>query len=160
MKKLLFICLMFIVGCDSPQKSNGFSRFWEKSWKIGTQEGVNVVTELDKAWSSKDYEKMKTFFDDSATFMFAEGASFNSVDGFIEHVKKQSADQDASWTYDWAVAVDESPGEGGEWVNAGFTSDVSKIKEDTSKIHYSEWYYIEDGKIQFWNQTRRIILDN
>ena len=160
MKKLLFICLMFIVGCDSPQKSNGFSRFWEKSWKIGTQEGVNVVTELDKAWSSKDYEKMKTFFDDSATFMFAEGASFNSVDGFIEHVKKQSVDQDASWTYDWAVAVDESPGEGGEWVNAGFTSDVSKIKEDTSKIHYSEWYYIEDGKIQFWNQTRRIILDN
>ena len=159
MKKLLFICLMFIVGCDSPQKSNGFSRFWEKSWKIGTQEGVNVVTELDKAWSSKDYEKMKTFFDDSATFMFAEGASFNSVDGFIEHVKKQSVDQDASWTYDWAVAVDESPGEGGEWVNAGFTSDVSKIKEDTSKIHYSEWYYVEDGKIKIWNQTRRIILD-
>ena len=160
MKKILFICLMLIVGCDSPQKSNGFSRFWEEPWKIGTQEGVNVVTELDKAWSSKDYEKMKTFFDDSATFMFAEGATFNSVDGFIDHVKKQSADQDASWTYDWAVAVDESPGEGGEWVNAGFTSDVSKVKEDTSKIHYSEWYYIEDGKITFWNQTRRIVLDN
>jgi hypothetical protein len=117
------------------------------------------VTELDKAWSSRDFEKMKIFFDDSATFMFAEGDKFNSVDGFIGHVKKQFGDQEANWTYDWAVAVDLLPGEGGEWVNAGFTSDVSKTKEDTSKIHYSEWYYVEDGKIKIWNQTRRIILD-
>ena len=119
-----------------------------------------MVTELDKAWSNKDFEKMKMFFDDSATFLFAEGDRFNSVDGFIDHVKKQLGDEEANWTYDWAVAVDESPGKDGEWVNAGFTSDVSKTKEDTSKIHYSEWYYVEDGKIKIWNQTRRIILDN
>jgi hypothetical protein len=88
------------------------------------------------------------FFDDSATFLFAEGDRFNAVDDFIDHVKKELGDEEANWTYDWAVAVDESPGKGGEWVNAGFTSDISKTNKDTSKIHYSEWYYIAgaDGK--------------
>ena len=147
---LLCIALVFITACENPQKSNGFARGSKDSWKIGSQAGVNLVTE---------FEKMKIFFDDSATFMFAEGDKFNSVDGFIGYVKKQFGDQEANWTYDWAVAVDLLPGEGGEWVNAGFTSDVSKTKEDTSKIHYSEWYYVEDGKIKIWNQTRRIILD-
>ena len=157
---LLCIALVFITAYENPQKSNGFARGSKDSWKIGSRAGVNLVTELDKAWSSRDFEKMKIFFDDSATFMFAEGDKFNSVDGFIGHVKKQFGDQEANWTYDWAVAVDLLPGEGGEWVNAGFTSDVSKTKEDTSKIHYNEWYYVEDGKIKIWNQTRRIILDN
>ena len=118
-----------------------------------------MVTELDKAWSNKDFEKMKMFFDDSATFLFAEGQRFNAVDDFIDHVKKELGDEEANWTYDWAVAVDESPGKGGEWVNAGFTSDISKTNKDTSKIHYSEWYHIEDGKIKTWNQSRRIILN-
>ena len=105
--------------CDSSQKSNGFARSYDGPWKIGTQAGVDLVTELDKAWSNKDFEKMKMFFDDSATFLFAEGDRFNSIDGFIDHIKNQMGDDDANWTYDWAVAVDESPGEGGEWVNAG-----------------------------------------
>jgi len=156
---LLCIALVFTTACENPQKSNGFASGSKDSWKIGTQAGVNLVTELDKAWSSRDFEKMKMFFDDSATFMFAEGDRFNSVDGFIGHVKKQFGDQETNWTYDWAVAVDLSPGEGGEWVNAAFTSDVSEIKEDTSKIHYNEWYYIVDGKIRFWRQSRQIIFD-
>ena len=156
---ILCIFLMIIIGCESPQKSNGFARGSEDSWKIGSQAGVDLVTELDNAWSSNDYEKMKMFFDDSATFMFAEGAKFNSVDDFIGHVKKQLGDQEANWTYDWAVAVDLSPDKGGEWVNVAFTTDVSDTKEDTSKIHYNEWYYISDGKIRFWRQSRQIILD-
>ena len=81
---LLCIVLVFITACENPQKSNGFARGSKDSWKIGSQAGVNLVTELDKAWSSRDFEKMKMFFDDSATFMFAEGERFNSVDGFIE----------------------------------------------------------------------------
>ena len=156
---ILCIFLMIIIGCESPQKSNGFARGSEDSWKIGSQAGVDLVTDLDNAWSSNDYEKMKMFFDDSATFMFAEGAKFNSVDDFIGHVKKQLGDQEANWTYDWAVAVDLSPDKGGEWVNVAFTTDVSDTKEDTSKIHYNEWYYISDGKIRFWRQSRQIILD-
>ena len=158
-KVLLTIFMIFISACDSSQqKSNGFARGYDGPWKIGTQAGVDVVTELDKAWSNKDFEKMKMFFDDSATFLFAEGERFNAVDDFIAHVRKELGDEEANWTYDWAVAVDESPGKGGEWVNAGFTSDISKTNKDTSKIHYSEWYYIEDGKIKTLNQTRRIIL--
>jgi len=153
------ITLMIIIGCESPQKSNGFARGSDNSWTIGSQAGVDLVTELDKAWSNKDFEKMKMFFDDSATFMFAEGDKFNSFDDFIGHVKKQLGDQEANWTYDWAVAVDLSPDKSGEWVNAAFTSDVSETKEDTSKILYNEWYYIEDGKISFWRQSRQIILD-
>jgi len=156
---LTFVFILVLSSCDSSQKSNGFARSYDGPWKIGTQAGVDLVTELDKAWSNKDFEKMKIFFDDSATFLFAEGDRFNSVNDFIDHIKNQMGDSDANWTYDWAVAVDESPGEGGEWVNAGFTSDISKTNKDTSKIHYSEWYYIEDQKIKLWNQTRRIILN-
>ena len=78
---------------------------------------------------------------------------------FSDHIKKDLGDQETSWTHDWAVAVDESPGKGGEWVNAGFTADMSKTSKDTSGIHYSEWYYVENGKIKTWNQTRRIILN-
>ena len=160
MKRVLLpIFLILLTACDSSQKSNGFARSYDGPWKIGTQNGVDVVTELDKAWSSKDFEKMKMFFGDSATFLFAEGVRYNTVDDFIEHVKKDLGDEEANWTYDWAVAVDESPGKGGEWVNAGFTSDMSKTNKDTSGIHYSEWYYIEGGKIKIWNQTRRIILN-
>ena len=95
---LLTIFLIFITACESPQKSNGFARGYDGPWKIGTQAGVDVVTELDKAWSNKDFEKMKMFFDDSATFLFAEGDRFNSVDGFIDHVKKQLGDEEANWT--------------------------------------------------------------
>ena len=127
-------------------------KFGEEILRVLKPGGLAII--MCPAW---EYN-MKMFFDDSATFLFAEGDRFNSVNGFIDHIKNQKGDDDANWTYDWAVAVDESPGEGGEWVNAGFTSDISKTNEDTSKIHYSEWYYIEDGKIKLWNQTRRIIL--
>ena len=54
---LLTIFLIFITACESPQKSNGFARGYDGPWKIGTQAGVDVVTELDKAWSNKDFEK-------------------------------------------------------------------------------------------------------
>ena len=142
-KVLLTIFMIFISACDSSQqKSNGFARVYDGPWKIGTQAGVDVVTELDKAWSNKDFEKMKMFFDDSATFLFAEGDRFNAVDDFIDHVKKELGDEEANWTYDWAVAADESPGKRGEWLNAGFTSDISRTNKDTRKIRYSDWYNI------------------
>ena len=142
-KVLLTIFIIFISACDSSQqKSNGFARGYDGPWKIGTQAGVDVVTELDKAWSNKDFEKMKMFFDDSATFLFAEGDRFNAVDDFIDHVKKELGDEEANWTYDWAVAVDKSPGKQGEWVSAVFTSDISRTNKDTRKIRYSEWYNI------------------
>ena len=112
-KTFIFLFIIGIYSCDNSQKSNGFARSYDGPWKIGTQAGVDLVTELDKAWSNKDFEKMKMFFDDSATFLFAEGDRFNSVNGFIDHIKNQMGDDDANWTYDWAVAVDESPGEGG-----------------------------------------------
>ena len=156
----LFLILIFI-GCDNKINSNGFARGSKNSWKIGSQSSVDLVTELDKAWSAKAYNKMRTFLADSGTFMFAEGHKFKTADGFINHVKKQMEGQqeDPNWTYDWAVAVDLSIGSGGEWVNAAFTTDVSKTKTDTSKIHYNEWYYIIENKIHFWRQSRQIILD-
>tara|TARA_B110000438_G_scaffold163133_1_gene156161 strand:- start:1098 stop:1592 length:495 start_codon:yes stop_codon:yes gene_type:complete len=161
-KLIISISLIFFTGCESTQKSNGFARDESAkgmSWHIGSQSSVELVTKLDKVWSNKDFENMRIFFDDTATFEFAEGHKFKSFDGFVGHIKKQLGDQDASWTYDYAVAVDLAPGEGGDWVNAGFTSDVSESKEDTSKIFYNEWYYIVDGKIRYWSQSRQIILD-
>ena len=155
--------MMFAMGCENTQKTNGFvsDALGGKgmSWHMGNQSAVDVVTELDKAWSSRDFNKMRIFFEDTATFEFAEGHKFKSVDGFIEHVKKQFGDQEANWTYDYAVAIDLKPGEGGEWVNAGFTADHSDTKKDTSKIYYNEWNFIVDGKIRYWSQSRQISLE-
>ena len=46
MKRLLLpIFLILLTACDSQKESNGFARGYDGPWKIGTQAGVNVVTE-------------------------------------------------------------------------------------------------------------------
>ena len=90
------ILILILGGCETAQKSNGFVRTMEGySYHISGQSSVDLVMELDKAWAAQDYEKMRTFFADTASFSFAEGEKFNSLDGFIGHVKKT----DGGWEH-------------------------------------------------------------
>ena len=57
---------------------------------------------------------------------------------------------------DYAFAVDIAPGEGGDWVNAAYTVDATKT--EPKRVFY-EWYYIRDGKIQNFLQSKRVVLD-
>ena len=42
--------------------------------------GNNLVKKIDKAWSGKNWNKLETFFYDTAKYAFAEGDKYNSFD--------------------------------------------------------------------------------
>ena len=140
------ILILILGGCETAQKSNGFVRTMEGySYHISGQSSVDLVMELDKAWAAQDYEKMRTFFADTASFSFAEGEKFNSLDGFIGHVKKQM-EAGNTWTAEYAFAVDVAPGEGGDWVNAAFRVGLPESDPKKKEEVFYEWYYVKNGK--------------
>ena len=152
------ILILILGGCETTQKSNGFVRIMEGySYHISGQSSVDLVMELDKAWAAQDYEKMRTFFADTASFSFAEGEKFNSLDGFIGHVKKQM-EAGNTWTAEYAFAVDVAPGEGGDWVNAAFRVGLPESDPKKKEEIFYEWYYVKNGKIHTWLQSKRVVL--
>ena len=73
---------------------------------------------------------------------------------FTFHIFFQASDINWGWKTNFAYSVKQTKSENpeyknqeGEWVNARFTS------EDAT---YEEWYYIVDGKIQTWQQAKRL----
>ena len=154
----LTILILMLGGCETAQKSNGFVRTMEGySYHISGQSSVDLVMELDKAWAAQDYEKMRTFFADTASFSFAEGEKFNSLDGFIGHVKKQM-EAGNTWTAEYAFAVDVAPGEGGDWVNAAFRVELPESDPKKKEEVFYEWYYVKNGKIHTWSQSKQVLL--
>ena len=152
------ILILILGGCETAQKSNGFVRTMEGySYHISGQSSVDLVMELDKAWAAQDYEKMRTFFADTASFSFAEGEKFNSLDGFISHVKKQM-EAGNTWTAEYAFAVDVAPGEGGDWVNAAFRVELPESDPKKKEEVFYEWYYVKNGKIHTWSQSKQVVL--
>ena len=152
------ILILILGGCETAQKSNGFVRTMEGySYHISGQSSVDLVMELDKAWAAQDYEKMRTFFADTASFSFAEGEKFNSLDGFIGHVKKQM-EAGNTWTAEYAFAVDVAPGEGGDWVNAAFRVELPELDPKKKEEVFYEWYYVKNGKIHTWSQSKQVVL--
>ena len=152
------ILILILGGCETAQKSNGFVRTMEGySYHISGESSVDLVMELDKAWAAQDYEKMRTFFADTASFSFAEGEKFNSLDGFIGHVKKQM-EAGNTWTAEYAFAVDVAPGEGGDWVNAAFRVELPESDPKKKEEVFYEWYYVKNGKIHTWSQSKQVVL--
>ena len=143
MKKLLCLSMIiiFLLGCENTQKSNGFhTSYKDYSFHIGSQSSVDLVVDLDKVWG-RDYDKMRTFFADTAKFTFSDGESY---------------DNGGSWTMDHAFAVDLLPGSGGELVNASFSVDATE-SEPKRIIH--EWYYVVDEKIHNFSQSKQVIIE-
>ena len=152
------ILILMLGGCETAQKSNGFVRTMEGySYHISGQSSVDLVMELDKVWAARDYDKMRTFFSDTTSFSFAEGEKFNSLDGFIGHVKKQM-EAGNTWTAEYAFAVDVAPGEGGDWVNAAFRVGLPESDPKKKEEIFYEWYYVKNGKIHTWSQSKQVVL--
>ena len=157
--KNLFIVSIFLglfVACESAPKTNGFvTSIEDSSWQMGSQASVDFVTNLDEYWGV-DYDQMRTFFADSVYGRFAEGESFENVDEFLEIVKDQmqSSPGEQNWSLDWAFCIDLDPSTSGDWVNAAFTAAASG---DKPKRHINEWYFVKEGKIHRFNQSRRLL---
>ena len=160
MKKVLsiFTILIFLVGCESTPRSNGFIKNNPSgSFKIGTQSSVDLVVELDKHWGV-DYDKMRTFFVDTVKSSFEAGETFETLDGFIGQVKKGMNDNpgDQNWSMEGAFSIDANGEKDGEWVNAWFLVDASATQP---KREIVEYYFVKNGKIHEFEQSRRVIID-
>ena len=160
MKKLLsiFAILIFLVGCESAPKSNGFiKKNLSGSFAIGTQSSVDLVVELDKHWGV-DYDKMRTFFVDTVKSRFEAGESYETLDGFIGQVKEDMIENvgDQNWSMEGAFSIDANGAEEGEWVNAWFLVEAS---DSQPKRQIVEYYFVKNGKIHQFSQSRQVRVD-
>ena len=160
MKNLLCLSMIFIffLGCENAQKSNGFVKDVEgSSWQMGTQASVDIVVELDKYWGV-DYDKMRTFFVDTLKSRFEGGQYYETLDGFIGQVKESMEENSGAqyWSMEGAFSVDRDPTKGGDWVNAWFMVDST---DSQPKRQIVEYYYIKNGKIHQFSQSKQVRVD-
>ena len=140
MKNLLSLSmvLIFLIGCESAPKSNGFAKNNSAtSFTMGTEASVVLVVELYKYWGV-DYDKMRTFFVDTVKSRFEAGESFETLDGFIGQVKKGMIDNpgDQNWSMEGAFSVDANGAEDGEWVNAWCLVAASATQRKREIVEY------------------------
>ncbi|MDP6921964.1 MAG: nuclear transport factor 2 family protein [Lutibacter sp.] len=156
------VIIYLLLDCNTQnnqERSIGFlTAFQDDAWYLGTDEAIQVVSDLDKAWAKRDYEAMRTFLADTATFYFPNGTIVRSADAFIQSIQEGNQNVESSWTYDFAYSVDFRPGEGGEHIQAGFTG--TQVKDSvTTRKKYRESYYVVEGKIVEWQQYEMLIKE-
>ncbi len=160
MKNLLSIAVILLfaslnLNATNPPgdgKSIGFSTALpDHKFHLGTEAAIQVVKDLDKAWSKSDYKAMKGFFADTAECFFSDGRIAKSSDEWIKIEKESLEGSETTWTFDYVYSVDLDPTRGGEHVQAGFTG-TSVEDGVTTKKSYHEWYYVIEGKIVMWRQ--------
>ena len=122
-------------------------------------QNVDFVFFIDAAnvWGV-DYDKMRTFFVDTLKSRFEAGESFETLDDFIGQVKQGMNDNpgDQNWSMEGAFSIDGNGAEAGEWVNAWFLVDAS---ETQPKREIVEYYFVKNGKIHEFTQSRQVRLD-
>ena len=166
MKNLLFVLLaLTVLSCGNTEvkdvatdvaatpeeRAIGFNTMLpELKWHLGTEEAIQIVKDIDKHWSERNYDAMRTLLADTAKFYFADGRIANSSDEFIEILEADYNPND-SWTFNGAFSVDLAPDEGGEHVQAAFKG-IEVVDGDTTTTFYHESYYIIQGKLITWNQ--------
>ena len=149
---LSIICL-FVVSCNSPERSVGMTT-WdgmsELKWHIGSEEPIKTVMEYEDAWRNRDFDKMISMSTDSTTFIWGGGNS-ESLDELIENIKREDIVRDSlgaslSWETKAIFSVDIAPGEGGELVHSFI--DVNYSQGDAvNKWKSMQRWYVVDGKI-------------
>ena len=156
---IFFISCQTAVQSDCVEKSNGFVQRTGQTISIGSDESVDVVKKIDNAWINRDYETLKSLISSDATLYHDDGRVSNGPEEFTkaiedDYIKNTEEGKEWSWVMDFAFSIkvskSDDPNEwndDGEWVNARFTSVSDEI--------YEEWYYIVDGKLQWWGSAKR-----
>lgn len=160
-KQTIYILLIsvFIASCNSPERSMGYTNWSddgeEYNFFLGTDQAVQVVKDLDKAWADRDYEKMREYLSDTATFYWPNGVIHKGPDEFISAISSNET-PDNSWTLNGAFSIDLDPSRGGEHVHAAISGNIPDslgVKKD-----YHEKYYVVDGKVVWWHQWTMDVL--
>ena len=149
----LSIISLFVVSCNSPERSVGMTT-WdgmsELKWHIGSEEPIKTVMEYEDAWRNRDFDKMISMSTDSTTFIWGGGNS-ESLDELIENIKKEDIVRDSlgaslSWETKAIFSVDIAPGEGGELVHSFIDVNYSQGDAVNKWKSMQRWYVVE-GKI-------------
>jgi hypothetical protein len=161
---LLSVIILFYACTDtapkaveSVERSIGFhsnDELKEFRWHLGTEEPIDLVKALDKAWIARDYVAMKNYFVDTLTITTYDGKIFKSFEDFQQNVAMDTA---GGWTFDRAYSVDLNPALGGEHVQAFFNSYDINATGDTTRARIYESYYVVNQKIIWLNQFRQEI---
>ena len=166
MKKILFLYILitFNISCNI-KSGNGFVNESDLSFHMGSDNAVELFKSFDFAWKNLDYNLMKTMIADSISFEFQDGKVATNAQEFIDLVKKEvekekESGNNYSWTTDFAFSVDLNPKSGGEWVTAGFTSNLDNPEDGVIKKEYNEWYFFnKENKLELWYQTIRKVKE-
>jgi len=170
---LALLCTITFTSCNQTPPCevsiNGFLTGADYKVKMGSSEAVEVFKQLDAAWAKLDYDAMRTFIAEEASFSFADGFVATGPQEFVDKIKAQVAKSLAEgnnyeWTTDYAFALaltddgdDATSMDSGDWVNAQFTSkNSSPDSEIDSEIIY-EYYHIVNGKVTSWSQFKKTI---
>ena len=166
-KYFLIVITFFMFSCSDTDhvceiQSNGFIDGMDGQVMMGSQSAVEVFKDMDKAWATLDYDKLKTFVADGAVMKFADGEVANGPDEFVEQIKREVVEieekgNDFKWNTDYAFSLAVTTGEG-DWVNAQFTSTHTNPDSELEAEVFYEFYHIIDGKVQEWNQFKRTEL--
>jgi|TARA_B100000768_G_scaffold180424_1_gene200338 hypothetical protein len=154
--------VLFIVGCHVPPPPNALatgSGFSPEGGAVhfGSEASVDLVKGIDSAWAEMDMDRLANFFSDTAKFDWYDGKSYDGVDAFIGRIMEDTLDNE--WDFQWAYSLDANVDEPGNWVHAGFDVHASQDGEPVEHAWYQEWYYIEDGKVSYWYNTKAIRND-
>ena len=166
MKKLsLLSIIIFAFACTSPkvessERSIGFhsmENYKERKWHLGTEDPIDLVKALDKAWVARDYAAMKNYFADTTSRLPLRITTYNGnvFKSFEDFQTTIAQDTTGGWIFDRAFSVDLNPAEGGEHVQAFFDSYDINQEGDTIKAKIYESYYIIDKKIVWLDQFRQ-----
>jgi len=119
---------------------------------MGSQESVDLVMTIDRAWKKRDYEMIKSLVSDEAELSLEDGRVLTGADAFVEMIEADyqksvvEGGGEWNWTVNYAFAVKPTSDKRGEYVNARFTG---------SNGIFEEWYQIKDGKLVSWTQAKR-----
>ena len=124
----LSIFSLFIVACNSPERSIGMTNWTddgtEFKFYLGTEEAIDVVRSWDKLQSEGKWEESLELFADTATVTYQTGQTVKASE-MTEMARKRDSNMKANnvdygWTLQGAFSVDLDPTRGGEHVYADY----------------------------------------
>ena len=165
MKKLLLLSLIgLFISCASQNQecetpSNGFIEGTGQSVTLGSEASIEVFKAIDKAWTDRDYETLKTLISNDGNFTHDDNTVSTNAEEFIAHIEagyqtSLESGEEWGWVTNFAFSVKPTKSEdgdyaneNGEWVCARFTGSNGDV--------YEEWYQIVDGQLAMWSSAKR-----
>jgi len=165
MKKLLLLSLIgLFISCASQNQecetpSNGFIEGTGQSVTLGSEASIDVFKAIDKAWTERDYETLKTLISNDGNFTHDDNTISTNAEEFIAHIEagyqtSLESGEEWGWVTNFAFSVKPTKSEdgdyaneNGEWVCARFTGSNGDV--------YEEWYQIVDGQLTMWSSAKR-----